>query len=274
MTTQHGIAPVVQHFFVLMMENRSFDHVFGLSCIVGTDAATGAPTSIEGLVPGQGKNVDPKSGQVISTSLGANPSLRGVAPDVEHEFVDVLMQLCGPAKVPAPGLDDPSDVRLPNGVYPPIDLSGFVADFRAQTAAKYPDAPPEIPMQCFRPVDLPILNTLAREFAVCDHWHASQPGPTWPNRFFVHGASPTEDGLSDSPSNLQFANANTGVDKFSYPKGTIYDRLAEGGLTNLIFQSDNCAQVSFIAPTHAELTFLPIADLAATLQSSSFRSEE
>ena len=39
-------------------------------------------------------------------------------------------------------------------------------------------------MECFNPQTLPILNTLADEFAVIDHWFAAVPGPTEPNRIF------------------------------------------------------------------------------------------
>ena len=39
----------IKHVFVLMLENRSFDHMLGFSGITGTDAATGQPTSIDGL---------------------------------------------------------------------------------------------------------------------------------------------------------------------------------------------------------------------------------
>src|SRR5208282_93534 len=35
--------------FVLMLENRSFDHMLGFSGIAGTDAASGQPTTIRGL---------------------------------------------------------------------------------------------------------------------------------------------------------------------------------------------------------------------------------
>lgn len=33
-------------------------------------------------------------------------------------------------------------------------------------------------MAAFPPHDLPVLSTLAREFAVCDHYFSSVPGPT------------------------------------------------------------------------------------------------
>jgi len=42
-------ADKIKHFFVLMLENRSFDHIFGFSAITGKDAVTGLPTQINGL---------------------------------------------------------------------------------------------------------------------------------------------------------------------------------------------------------------------------------
>ena len=39
----------VDHVVVVMLENRSFDHMLGFSGITGTDAVTGAATSVHGL---------------------------------------------------------------------------------------------------------------------------------------------------------------------------------------------------------------------------------
>jgi phospholipase C len=36
------------------------------------------------------------------------------------------------------------------------------------------------------PEKVPILTTLANEFALFDHYFASYPGPTRPNRIFMH----------------------------------------------------------------------------------------
>ena len=36
---------------------------------------------------------------------------------------------------------------------------------------------------------LPALQGLAREFLICDNWFSSMPGPTWPNRFFIHSGT-------------------------------------------------------------------------------------
>ena len=44
-------------------------------------------------------------------------------------------------------------------------------------------------MKCFAPGRLPNISTLAKEYAVCDRWFASVPGPTLPNRAFSMGAT-------------------------------------------------------------------------------------
>ena len=36
---------------------------------------------------------------------------------------------------------------------------------------------------------VPVLSTLAAEFCICDNWYSEVPGPTEPNRLFVHGAT-------------------------------------------------------------------------------------
>jgi serralysin len=63
-------------------------------------------------------------------------------------------------------------------------------------------------------VTLPALTTLAREFAVCDRWYASVPGPTWPNRFVAHASS---------------AGGEVGHTGPEYPMRTIFDHLAAAG---------------------------------------------
>jgi phospholipase C len=77
-------------------------------------------------------------------------------------------------------------------------------------------------MACFdTPRQLPVLYQLATEFAICDHWYSSLPGPTWPNRFFVHGASSSY--LEDSPTKEEIVWWE--VDGFRYANGSIYDSL-------------------------------------------------
>ena len=49
-TTSGDSSTLIKHVFVLMLENRSFDHMLGFSGIEGTDASTGQRTRIEGLI--------------------------------------------------------------------------------------------------------------------------------------------------------------------------------------------------------------------------------
>ena len=70
--------------------------------------------------------------------------------------------------------------------------------------------------------ELPVLNALARNFAVCDSWHASIPGPTWPNRLFACAAS--SDGLDHSPTTAEILTWET-IDGVAFSNGSIFDAL-------------------------------------------------
>ena len=86
---------------------------------------------------------------------------------------------------------------------------------------------------------LPVSYQLATEFAVCDHWFSSLPGPTWPNRFFVHGASSA--GLDHSPTKEEMAQWEVPGFGFTYPHGSIFDALSRAGLTWRIYDDDTDA---------------------------------
>ena len=209
----------IRHVFVLMLENRSFDHLLGFSAISGTDAASCQPTTINGL---SGMETNVYSGTPYQVTQTADYSM---VVDPGHEFPDVLCQLSGSAAVYPRG-----------GNYPPIDNSGFVASYvEACSKANKQNSPGEI-MKCYSVDQLPVLAALAKEFAVCDNWHASMPGPTWPNRMFVHAAS--SGGLDHSPTMAEIALWETAAG-FSFPKGDIFGRIkAKGGLQRRLYAGD------------------------------------
>src|SRR5207249_4954191 len=99
-----------------------------------------------------------------------------------HELSGVEAQLSPSAES---GADRPFRTNITNG--------GFVAAYAGVTGR----AGAGSIMECFAPNDLPVLTTLAREFAVCNRWFSALPGPTLPNRFFVHAG--TAAGYAKSP---------------------------------------------------------------------------
>ena len=211
---------LIEHVFVLMQENRAFDHMLGFSGITGHDAANGGSTQINGLT---GSEANTFNGRVYGVSRGADD----VMPvDPGHEFTNVLEQLCGPgATYPA------------GGAYPAINNTGFVASYVASGGA----ADPGEVMKCFAPEQLPVLVALAQEFAVCDNWHASMPGPTWPNRLFVHAAS--SGGLDHSPTTEEIVEWET-VGGFQFKAGSIFDALKKKGVSRRLYAGDDFPMVA------------------------------
>lgn len=202
----------IEHFFVLMMENRSFDHMLGFSGIEGVDGLTGDEynefTGTDGTV--QVFKVNSNAAQVFS-------------PDAPHEFEEIKLQLLGN------GTGSYSDDKA-------ILNSGFVKAY-AGLHSNRPSQPGAI-MQCFNPRTLPILTTLAKKFAVCDRWFSSLPGPTWPNRFFIHAA--TSGGLDDSPTVAEVLRSYVGG--FEFSGGTIFTRLSKKDIPWRVYHGDALPQ--------------------------------
>ena len=211
---------LVDHLFVLMLENRAFDHMLGFSGITGYDAETGGSTQINGLT---GSEVNTFNGKTYPVSKEADY----VMPvDPGHEFNNVLEQLCGPGATYQSG-----------GAYPAINNTGFVASYVASGGNANPD---EV-MKCFTPGQLPVLSALAREFALCDNWHASMPGPTWPNRMFVHAAS--SGGLDHSPTTDEIVEWET-IGGFQFKAGSIFDALGKKGMSRRLYAGDDFPMVA------------------------------
>ncbi len=201
---RNDASQAITNVFVLMLENRSFDHLLGFSGMTGPDAETGQPTRINGL---NGSESNTFNGTIYPVS---QPADLVMPVDPGHEFTDVVVQLGG------------THATYPSGgSYPAIDNSGFVTDYAAVGGQSNPA---EI-MKCYATSrQLPVLYALATEFAVCDSWFSSVPGPTWPNRFFAHAAS--SGGLDHSPSSAQIVEWEIGIPAgFSFEHGTIFDVL-------------------------------------------------
>jgi phospholipase C len=220
----HSLADRIRHVFVLVLENRSFDHLLGLST---------------GAVDGPSDQTNVHGGVTYTVRAGA-PFVMPVDPP--HEFCDVLLQLTSTPLLGSPG-DDGCDY---SGVYPPVTLDGFVDNYANQaTIENNPEALADLGavMACFTAEQVPVLSTLAREFAVCDQWFSSMPGPTWPNRFFLHAA--TSGGLDRSPTGLETARSQFAGYQFEH--GSVFEALDRVGLGWRVYHGDPFPQVAALS---------------------------
>jgi phospholipase C len=154
--------------------------------------------------------------------------------DPPHEFADVQLQLTSTATVDR------------SGTYPPLTLGGYVDNYANEaTAEQNAEALADlgVVMACFTAEQAPVLSALAREFAVCDQWFSSMPGPTWPNRFFLHAA--TSGGLDRSPTGVETVRSQFGG--YQFENGSIYEALDRAGLDWRIYHGDPLPQVSALS---------------------------
>lgn len=171
-----------------MMENRSFDHMFGYMRAPDyqIDGLTGEETNPDS----QGELVKVSDDAPISGGYTFGPLLA----DPGHHFPDVTMQIFSDfqtAEEPAQCGACPAAVNMQ--VFGNFDavkrgplMQGFVKAYEMHTHDRMKS---HAIMKCFRPSHIPVLTTLAKQYAVCDRWFSSIPGPTLPNRAFMHAAT-------------------------------------------------------------------------------------
>jgi len=145
----------IEHVVVLMMENRSFDHMLGSLKTVNH--------AIDGVDPARPSYNKDLNGKYIYQQ----PFDKAVIYlDPKHELPNVFRQV------------DYSKNK---------DNHGFVEDYLNEYPGIGADA--NDIMGYYKLGFLPALHRLAQQFTVCDQWSASVPGPTWPNRFYMHSGS-------------------------------------------------------------------------------------
>jgi len=179
------------HLVVLMLENRSFDNLFGY--LYEHDQPSHFLGRGEPAFRGVAGRTD------LWNDDGGDPPRR---IPVSKAPWQTPVDMCQPSPDPGEeyhphvnrqlyGQDDlPGDANL---LPDPAPMSGFVEDYiRALGAQELWDGVPSDPahysriMHCFPPEAVPVLSGLARSFAISDEWHSSVPTQTWANRSFLH----------------------------------------------------------------------------------------
>jgi phospholipase C len=185
----------IDHVIVVLFENRSLDnllgHLYGPEDGKTFDGVLGKELS--NPVPAWADHQPPDGSGSVSVYVGDN--MDAPNPDSGEEYAHTNTQLFGT-------LDDHNrfaggdEIKEPfnvpeEGAVPTMD--GFVADYisfftwemgRQPTFDEYSQI-----MQCFTPEQVPVLNGLAREFGVFDHWFCEVPSQTFMNRSFWTAAT-------------------------------------------------------------------------------------
>jgi phospholipase C len=202
----------VDHVVVLMLENRSFDHMLGyLYTAHGNKSLSGQ--DFDGLT-GTESNPDASGNQVPVAQITSQ------TPNA------YWMPLCNPGEgyqntnQQLFGIDPTAQPPEP----PVATNQGFVQSFATviQAAAgtaepPWPGAEPASIMGMHTPETLPVLSALAQGFAVCDRWFASAPTETIPNRAFAL-AGTSQGHLTDDEDDV-------------YTCGSIYGALTTAGVS-------------------------------------------
>ena len=194
----------ISHVVVLMMENRAFDHLFGFR------------TGINGLQGNEFNLLQPSQPQSLSNppfTVGTGaPYAVTVGQGPGHSVNQTDVQLFGSK--------DTSGA---------VNNSGFVAAYRSELNTDKVQAPTNadigVVMQSFSSAQLPVINALADQFAICDNWHAEVPGPTQPNRLYLHAATSDGHALNNWSANFDLK--------------TIYQQVADAGLTWATYEEDS-----------------------------------
>ncbi|HZU39420.1 MAG TPA: alkaline phosphatase family protein, partial [Solirubrobacteraceae bacterium] len=148
-----GALDRIEHIVVLMLENRSFDHMLGYLSLEG------GRNDVDGLRPGMSNTA------------------RGVVYPAKHESA---------THIPDPHWDpdhsaQATDLQIGDGA-----MDGFAESFARTLDGRGVSSPdPGMVMRYYKAADLPVYDHLAEHFCVCDRWHSSVPGATWPNRLYA-----------------------------------------------------------------------------------------
>jgi len=206
----------IDHVVVLMLENRSFDHMLGYLYAPGNKSPL-TEQDFDGLT-GAEYNQDAGENQILVTKITSQTPNAYWMPlcDPGEGYQNTNQQLFG--------IDPTAQPPQP----PVATNQGFVVNFATAiqhdahtNEPPWPGAEPTSIMGMYTPETLPVLSALAKGFAVCDRWFASAPTETIPNRAFALAAT-SQGHLTDNKNNV-------------YTCPSIYGKLTQAGVSWMVY---------------------------------------
>ena len=178
--------PRIDHFVVLYMENRPFDHYFGCMDLPGADSAA---------------------------TMTSNRTLPKDPQDPSAGTVNVT---CGTASYVCHGGNSYSTF---SGKFKSGSNDHHFPFDNQSDAYSYQNGAHGAAIEMFSPAQLPVKTKLAHEFGVFNKLYSSVPSASTPNHLFTQSA--TSCGVADNILYSQCGGANA-----TYPQMTIYDSLS------------------------------------------------
>ncbi|XP_022752398.1 non-specific phospholipase C2 isoform X2 [Durio zibethinus] len=185
----------IKTIVVLVMENRSFDHMLGWMKKINPEI-----NGVDGTEWNPLSTTDPNSKKLFFQNQA-----QFVDPDPGHSFQAIREQIFG------------SNDTSAN----PPPMNGFAQ--QAYSMDQSTNMSQNV-MNGFEPEMVAVYKSLVSEFAVFDRWFASVPSSTQPNRLYVHSAT-SAGATSNIPSLLVKG----------YPQRTIFENLDDAGISWGIF---------------------------------------
>ncbi len=215
----------IKHIIVLVMENRSHEHIFGMSNIKGIGISSNGT-----LIPNDKIIGIPQEHQAFITCNAPDRMLY----DPPHELDETSIQLRGFGTL--------------------LDPEAFVDSvLKSKSANNVHELCPNDPIDKARDVlkvctreQIPILIELAENFVICDNWRSSVPSSTTANRLFLHAA--TSGGLITSPTLMKVLKneKDSPLTGYRFENGTIFDKLEKNNNTWRVYHGDEFPGVALI----------------------------
>jgi phospholipase C len=194
-----GVLSEIKHVVVLMQENRSFDHYFG--AMPGVRGFGDQSVSKDVFYQ---PNPDNPDSYLLPFHVDTNGTSAQALPSNSHSW-------------------GPQHQSWNNG-----EMNGFVTSHLAADgiAGQYT-------MAYFNRSDIPFHWALADAFTICDGYHSSMLGPTWPNRLFLMSGTVDPLGSSGGPVSSN-AVPTAGFSWTTYP-----EMLTAGGVSWKLYQEND-----------------------------------
>ena len=258
----------IDHIVVVMMENRSYDHVLGYRAMASRDGsrpADGADGWTQELIdavnkrfPAPGPDEEVPIRPMRQSAFAKNLAGRHTClpSGVGHSVASVAQQLAG--RFEGPGgrkINDPAGFvenflhkylhdhyRDPETGVVQWDVLRY---YETDHSVTYDGTSPPAPVD-----DLPVYDFLANNFAYSDTFFCSHPGPTLPNRMFLLTGDFQHDRFGYSiPDN------NSGDNFLLSRAPTIFDILEREGVSWRVYESGpSVAMLRFFARYAGETT--------------------